>query len=686
MLHPRGVARGCSPELMNKESAAERLAELRAQIARHNYNYHVLDDPKISDATFDALMQELLQMEKLYPDLVTLDSPSRRVGGTPLTAFQQVRHVQPLLSLENVFTEDALREFYRRIQKNLHTGKLSWVGEPKIDGLAVSLYYEEGVFQRGATRGDGYQGEDITHNLLTIHSLPLRLKSQLTAEIRGEVFISRENFLKLNEQKIRQGLPPFANPRNAAAGSLRQLDPKVTAERPLDLFVFSLIQIREGKPLATHWETLQYLRELRFKVNPHVSLISDLEEALSFCRRMNDLRDELPYEIDGAVLKIDDLGFQQQLGSTSRAPRWAVAFKFSAEKASTRLEDIEVNVGRTGAVTPVAKLTPVLLAGSVVKRASLHNEDVLREKGVMIGDEVIIHKAGDIIPEIVQVLKEKRTGREKPFFMPASCPSCQRDLKRLPGEVALRCLNPACPAQLIERIIHFASRGGMEIAGLGEALAEQLYTSGLVKDIGDLYYLQKEELKKLERMGEKSAENLLESLQKSKKNPLHKLIAALGIRFVGERVSRLLADHFQTLSGLAAATEDELRGLAEIGPRIAASLREFFGQEETRRILEKLNRAGVNFRAQPGDMPTEVEGDNSLQGITFVLTGTLPKYSRREAKEIIEARGGRIAGSVSRNTDYVLAGENPGSKLQKAREAGVKILTESDWEKLLYLP
>ncbi len=670
---------------MNKNIAVERLAQLRAQLDQHNYYYHVLDEPRIGDVAFDALMQELLKLEKLYPELITPDSPSRRVGGAPLAAFRQVAHAEPLLSLENIFTENELRDFYRRLQRNLQTGQPSWVGEPKIDGLAVSLYYKEGVFQRGATRGNGYLGEDITHNLLTIRSLPLRLQSRLTAEIRGEVFISRENFLKLNEQREKQGLSFFANPRNAAAGSLRQLDPKVTAERPLDLFVFSLFNIEGAKSMSTHWEVLQYLRELHFKVNPLVSPIDDLEAALAYCRQMNGLRDELPYEIDGAVLKINELDYQQQLGSTSRAPRWAVAFKFSAEEASTRLEGIEVNVGRTGVVTPVAKLTPVLLAGSVVKRASLHNEDIIKEKEIMIGDEVIIHKAGDIIPEIVRVVKENRTGQEKPFMMPAACPSCQRDLKRLPGEVALRCLNPACPAQLIERIIHFASRGGMEITGLGEALAEQLYTSGLVKDVGDLYYLQKEDLKKLERMGEKSAENLLKNLEKSKNNPLHKLIVALGIRFVGEKAARLLADHFRTLPHLVAATEEELLGLAEIGITMAATIQEFFKQEETQRVLAKLTRAGVNFEAQPGDSATEEQPSLSLQGATFVLTGTLSQYTRRAAQEIIEARGGEVAGSVSKNTDYLLVGENPGSKLQKAREIGVKIITENEWKRLLSL-
>ncbi|RJX25796.1 MAG: NAD-dependent DNA ligase LigA [Dethiobacter sp.] len=664
---------------MEKEAAAERLKELREQITKHNYYYHVLDEPRISDAGFDLLMKELLQLEKLYPELVTPDSPSKRVGGMPIPAFQQVQHVVPMLSLDNIFSESELHDFYLRLKKNLGFENITWVGEPKIDGLAVSLYYEEGVFQRGATRGDGSTGEDITHNLLTIWSLPLRLMDKVTAEVRGEVFIPREEFLKLNMQREARELPLFANPRNAAAGSLRQLDPKVTAERPLDIFVFSLNGISGLKSLVTHWETLQYLRELGFKVNPLVSLLTGLEQVVDFYRSIESRRRELPYEIDGVVLKVNELLYQQKLGYTSRAPRWAVAFKFSSAEEVTRVKAIEVNVGRTGAVTPVAILDPVLLAGSVVKRASLHNEDILREKEVMIGDEVVIHKAGDVIPEIVKVLKEKRTGRELDFTMPDSCPSCGKDLKRLSGEAAWRCLNPACPAQLIERIIHFASRNGMDISGLGESLARQLHASGLVKDVGDLYYLSKEDLVKLERMGEKSAENLLEAVQMSKQNPLHKLLVALGIRFVGERVARLLAAHFRSLPVIAATPVEEITSLEEIGPKIALSIKEFFNQEETKEIVKKLENAGVNFYE---GLESEAK-EGALKGYTIVITGTLNNYTREEAKERIEAKGGKVAGRVSKNTDYVLAGENPGSKLQKARELGIKILTEDDFESLI---
>jgi DNA ligase (NAD+) len=664
---------------MEKEAAARRLEELRGQINKHNYYYHVLDQPRISDAEFDLLMKELLQLEKLYPDLVTPDSPSRRVGGMPVAAFRQVRHIVPMLSLENVFSQSELREFYLRVKRNLGTEDLSWVGEPKIDGLAVSLYYEEGTFQRGATRGDGATGEDITHNLLTIWSLPLRLKERITAEIRGEVFIPRQDFLKLNRQREAQGLSLFANPRNAAAGSLRQLDPRVAAERPLDIFVFSLNGISGVKPLSAHWDTLQYLKELGFKVNPLVSLLTDLEQIMDYHRNIESRRHELPYEIDGVVLKVNELHCQQKLGSTSRAPRWAVAFKFAAEEAVTHVKDIEVNVGRTGAITPVAILEPVLLAGSVVKRASLHNEDVLKEKEVMIGDEVVVHKAGDVIPEVVKVIKEKRTGRERAFSMPQLCPSCGKGLQRLSGEVAWRCLNPACPAQLIERIIHFASRNGMDISGLGESLARQLYESGLVKDVGDLYALSREKLVQLERMGERSAENLLEALHKSKGNPLHKLLVALGIRFVGERAARILANHFKSLPEIAAAPEEEITGLEEIGPKIASSVKNFFNQEETKRIIKKLEDAGVNFKEEP-----ENEGNNgALEGCTFVLTGTLKDYTRREATLLIQSKGGKVTGSVSKNTDYVLAGENPGSKLQKARELGIKVLTEDEFKSLI---
>jgi DNA ligase (NAD+) len=663
---------------MNKKLAAGRLEELKETINRHNYYYHVLDDPQISDSEFDELMKELLHLEKLYPELVAPDSPSRRVGGQPIAAFSLVRHFAPMLSLDNVFSEEELGAYYQRLQKNLKGEEISWVGEPKIDGLAVSLYYEEGVFVRGATRGDGYTGEDISHNLLTISSIPLRLREKITAEARGEVFILKEDFLKLNRDRERKGLSLFANPRNAAAGSLRQLDPKIAAERSLNINLYTLINLAGAKVLKTHWEMLQYLKEIGFKVNPHVSLLNSLKEALQYLRGLDEARSQLPYEIDGAVLKLNALLHQQKLGSTSRAPKWAVAYKFSSEEGMTIINDIQVNVGRTGAITPVALLEPVVLAGSVVKRASLHNEDILRQKDVMIGDTVVVRKAGDVIPEIVRVIKERRGGEEKHFEMPRRCPSCRNEVKRLPGEAALRCLNPACPLQLIERIIHFASRGGMDITGLGESVARQLYKTGLVRDVGDLYYLKKGDLAALERMGDKSAENLIQALEKSKTNPLHKLLSALGIRFVGTRVARQLAASFHSLPALAAATEEELTSVEEIGPKIAVSVREFFEQQETKEIMAKLQQAGVNM--WEGAYKRE---ENVFKGKTFVITGKFAGYTRREMQEMIEARGGKVTNSISKNTDYLLRGEEPGSKLVKAKELGISVLAAARWHELL---
>ncbi len=664
---------------MNKEFAAERVKELKEIINKHNYYYHVLDNPQISDLEFDKLMKELLELEGLFPELVTLDSPSRRVGGQPVSIFPEVRHFTPMLSLDNIFSAEELGDYYRRLQRGLNMEEISLVGEPKIDGLAVSLYYENGIFVRGATRGDGFTGEDITHNLLTIGSIPLRPRDNITAEIRGEVYIPRADFLTLNKDRERKGLPLFANPRNAAAGSLRQQDPRIAAERPLSIFVYALINTTGENRLSTHWETLQYLQEIGFKVSPQISLLNGLKEAQDYLRQLEEQRSSLSYEIDGVVLKVNDLLSQQKLGFTSRAPRWATAYKFSSEEGITTIKAVEVNVGRTGAITPVAILEPIVLGGSVVKRASLHNEDILRQKGVMIGDTAVVRKAGDVIPEIVKVLQEERGGQEKYFVMPDRCPSCASGVKRLPGEVALRCLNPACPAQLIERIIHFASRNAMDVTGLGEALARQLYKTGLVKDVGDLYYLKKEDLIRLERFGEKSADNLIRALEKSKSNPLHRLLYALGIRFVGVRASRLLAEHFRSLQGLAAAALEELIAVTEIGPKIAISVQEFFRQRETEIIIEKLHNAGVNME----EKPQQGQKKDNLKGKTFVLTGRLEQYTRQEMKEIIEARGGKVTNSVSKNTDFLLAGKDPGSKLQKAKELGLKILGEEDLQELL---
>jgi DNA ligase (NAD+) len=662
---------------MDRETAAGRLTELRELINEHNYYYHVLDAPRISDALFDQYIQELLQLESLYPELGSDDSPSRRLGGPPLSAFAEVRHLAPMLSLDNAFTADALLAFYRRLQKIFGMEKVTLVGEPKIDGLAVSLYYEEGRFVRGATRGDGYRGEDITANLCTIRSLPLRLRNNISAEVRGEVFMTREGFTRLNRERDQEGLSLFANPRNAAAGSMRQLDPAVTAQRPLDLFAYSLVN-RSDKNIASQWEILAMLKALGFKVNTHVSLLQDLHEALHFYAEINTLRHSLPYEIDGVVYKVNDLLLQEKAGSTSRAPRWAIAYKFVAVEGITRIQDITVTVGRTGTITPLAELDPLLLSGSLVKRASLHNEDIVREKDVMIGDMVVVHKAGEIIPEIVRVLKERRSGGERPFIMHQSCPSCGREAKRLPGEAALRCLNPACPAQVVERIIHFASRGAMDISSLGESLAAQLYHSGMVHDVGDLYALTMEDLVQLERMAEKSANNLLNALQRSKNNPLHRLLYGLGIRLVGERAARLLAVHFGSLPRLAAATPAELTALQDIGPRIAFSLVNFFQGAEAQTVIHKLKQAAVNFLEEQ-----EREGKEDLAGKSFVFTGTLQRFTRRQAKEMIEARGGKVHSAVSKNVDYLIAGGKAGSKLAIARELGITVLGEEEFAELL---
>lgn len=665
---------------MDREAAAKRMEELGRQIETYNYYYHVLDSPHISDAEFDRLMRELQHLEEKYPDLAAPHSPTRRVGGKPVSEFQEIIHSVPMLSLDNVFSEAELEDFYRRVNRNLGSENFTLVGEPKIDGLAVSLYYEKGIFQRGATRGDGYTGEDITHNLVTIGSLPLQLQNEVSIEARGEVFISRENFIKLNSEREKEGLPLFANPRNAAAGSLRQLDPAVAARRPLDMYIFALLDLEGELALQTQWDALQSLKALGFKVNPLISLINDKSQALDYCRELEEKRLELPYEIDGAVLKLNEFSLQQSLGYTSRAPRWAAAYKFSSEEQVTQIKAIQVSVGRTGTITPVALLEPVFLSGSLVKRASLHNMDIIREKDVKIGDKVVIHKAGDVIPEVVEVLRKERQGEEKDFQMPSQCPSCTSEVKNLPGEVALRCINPACPAQIVERILHFASRSAMDIMGLGEALALQLYEAGLVNDVGDLYFLRKNDLVNLERMGEKSADNLLAAIEKSKGNPLHRLLHGLSIRFVGERAARILASRFNHLQHIAGATYEELLLLNEIGPKIAASVVEFFRQPETKEVLKKMEKAGVHFSEYEQAGETE---EKSLEGSVFVLTGSLQNYTRSEAKEIIESKGGRVAGTVSKNTDYVLYGEDPGSKFQRAIELGIETITESEFDKMI---
>ncbi|MBS4023759.1 MAG: NAD-dependent DNA ligase LigA [Dethiobacter sp.] len=664
---------------MDKQAAKKISEKLRKEIEQHNWRYHVLDSPLISDAEFDTLLLQLQQIEKEYPDLVTADSPTQRVGGQPAAGFAAVTHRVPMLSLDNAFSVDDLGDFVRRARNIEPDAEMEFVVELKVDGLAVSLQYEEGVFVRGATRGDGESGEDISHNLRTVRSIPLRLHKPLTLEVRGEVYMPRASFIKLNEERQEADLPLFANPRNAAAGSLRQLDPKVAASRNLDMFVYGLGFSPHFNP-PTHYEALRSLRSLGLRVNPDIVILSDLEEVVSYCERWRRERYSLPYDIDGLVVKINDLALQQLLGTTAKSPRWAIAYKFPAEQKVTRVEAITVQVGRIGTLTPLAELTPVELAGTVVKRASLHNEDILREKDVRIGDYVIIQKAGDIIPEVVEVVKNKRTGEEVPFVMPASCPACGSEVSRLPGEVALRCFNPACPAQILERITHFAARGAMDIEGLGPAAAAQLLEAGLIEDAADIYTLKdkKEDMLTLERKADKSVDNLLASIERSKNQPLWRLLYGLGIRFVGTRTAKLLAENFGSLDEIISATQEQLEAVPEVGPKIAESVRSFFSLESSGRFVDKLRRGGVAL-----SQGRHVAGSKPLHGKTFVLTGTLPSYSREEAAKLIEEAGGSVAGSVSKSTDYVVAGEKAGSKLDKARKLDVAIMDENGLKQLL---
>lgn len=654
-----------------------RAEELRKEINHHNYLYHVLDRPQITDAQFDALMKELLELEQTYPELVTPDSPTQRVGGKPREGFNTVTHRVPMLSLGNAFEEQELRDFDRRVKSALPGEKVDYVAELKIDGLAVSLFYENGLFVQGATRGDGETGEEITANLKTIPSIPLRLKDDVTLEVRGEVYMPKSAFAELNKAREEAGKPLFANPRNAAAGSLRQLDPAVTASRHLSIFVYGVGYAGTGN-FKTHYQLLDFLIEQGFRVNPHFQLCAGIQEVISYCQIWKEKRFDLQYTIDGMVIKVNSFNQQSRLGATLKSPRWAIAFKFPPEEAVTKVTDIILRVGRTGVLTPTAILEPVRIAGTTVSKATLHNEDFIAEKDIRIGDHVVIHKAGDIIPEVVKVEKDKRTGNEKPFQMPAECPVCGAAAIRQEGEAATRCTGAACPAQVREGLIHFASRGAMDITGLGPAIINQLVDAGLVKDVADLYRLRKEDLLKLERMGEKSTQNLLEAIDNSRHNPLYRLIFGLGIRHVGERAAKLLADKFGSMEELMAASEGEIMAIPEIGPTIAKSVTTFFAQEQNRELVRKLKRAGVNMQLRK-----DKKSGLHLEGKTFVLTGTLQGYTRTEAKEKIESLGGKVTSSVSKKTDYVVAGENPGSKYEKARKLGITILDEAEFNTLL---
>ncbi|WP_078551378.1 NAD-dependent DNA ligase LigA [Bacillus alkalicellulosilyticus] len=660
---------------MDRNQAEQRIVKLRELLEEYGYHYYVLDQPLVSDAEYDQLLQELISLEGEFPELMSEDSPSVRVGGIPLPHFVKVEHEVPMLSLGNAFNDDDLRDFDRRIRQGIE-GEPSYSCELKIDGLAISLRYENGRFVRGATRGDGTTGEDITQNLKTIGSIPLRLKEAVDIEVRGEAFMPKRSFEALNQAKEQAGEEKFANPRNAAAGSLRQLDPKIAAKRNLDIFLYG-IGLLKGKTLDSHHEGLAYLRTLGFKVNEESQYCENIDEVIEYIHSWLEKRTALPYEIDGIVIKLDSLSQQKALGFTAKSPRWAIAYKFPAEEVVTKLIGIELTVGRTGAITPTALLEPVIVAGTTVKRASLHNEDLIREKDIKIGDSVVIKKAGDIIPEVVNVLPKLRTGIEQEFNMPTHCPECESELVRLEGEVALRCINPKCPAQIREGLIHFVSRNAMNIDGLGEKVIAQLFSHQLIEDVADIYKLEREELLKLERMGEKSVDNLLEAIEATKENSLERLLFGLGIRFVGAKAAKTLAAHFETMEALQKASFEELTDVHEIGDKMADSIVSYFDSEEVSELINELRELGVNLTYK-GAKPTNAQEaiDSAFAGKTIVLTGKLEKLSRNEAAEQIEALGGKVTGSVSKNTDIVIAGVDAGSKLAKAKKLEITVWDE----------
>ncbi|MBI4764527.1 MAG: NAD-dependent DNA ligase LigA [Deltaproteobacteria bacterium] len=659
-----------------------RIQELRSQLHHHNYRYYVLDDPEISDAQYDRLLRELEELESRHPEWITPDSPTQRVGAQPADKFQSVAHSLPMLSLENGFSFEDVREFDRRIKRFLKNDReIEYTAEPKMDGLAIELVYEKGVLVRSSTRGDGLMGEEITRNVRTIHAIPLRLLGSKVPppeglEVRGEVYIKIKDFKEFNRKREEAGEAPFANPRNAAAGSLRQLDPKITAQRPLYFFAYGLGLVT-GRSFASQWEVLQALPKWGLPVNPLLRLCQGINECLDFCQEMESLRHTLAYEIDGVVLKVNAFSRQEQLGIKSRSPRWALAFKFQPSQETTQVLNIEVQVGRTGTLTPVAHLKPVLVGGVEVSRATLHNQDEIERKDIRIGDTVIIQRAGEVIPEVVKVITSQRRGSEKSFSMPEKCPVCESPVVRLPGESAHRCTNPNCPAQIKESIRHFASKGAMDIEGLGEKLVDQLVEKELIRDYGDLFYLSRDQLIPLERLAEKSADNLVQALERSKKTKLSRFIYALGIRHAGEHLSGLLANHFGSLKALMEVSEEELTSLREVGPQVARSIRTFFNNPRNREVIEKILRAGVVFEEK------KTTARLPLAGKVLVLTGKLAGMTREQAKGKIENLGGKMAGQVSGKVDFLIAGEDPGSKLDKARELKVPVLSEEEFMKLL---
>ncbi|GKV57292.1 DNA ligase [Sporosarcina sp. NCCP-2222] len=660
---------------MDRHVMEQRVKELNKLLQEYGHAYYVLDKPVVPDSVYDQLMQELIAIETEHPDLIYPNSPTQRVGGDILSGFGKVVHEHPMLSLSNVFNEEDIRDFDRRVRLGLGQETVSYICELKIDGLAVSLKYENGKFVQGSTRGDGTVGEDITANLRTIRTIPLGLSQPVTIEARGEAYMPKNSFVKLNAKRDENGEEPFANPRNAAAGSLRQLDPKIAASRNLSVFIYGIGGDGSAYGQDSHSDSLDYLHSLGFETNQESKRCKSIEEVIEFIDGWKERRQDLEYEIDGIVIKVDRFEDQEQLGFTAKSPRWATAYKFPAEEVITTLTDIELSVGRTGVVTPTAILVPVRVAGTTVGRASLHNEDLIKEKDIRIGDKVIIRKAGDIIPEVVSVIEQERTGDEKPFEMPETCPVCDSTLVRIEGEVALRCVNPQCPAQMKEALIHFVSRNAMNIEGIGERVVNQLYTAGLVQDVSDLYTLTKEQLLGLERMGEKSASNLLSAIEASKGNSLEKLLFGLGIRHVGEKAAHILSEEFGTIDRLMEAEAEQLTAIHEIGDKVADAVTTYFDNEDVLGVIAKLKSYGVNMTYK-GRTREELPTDSPFSGKTVVLTGKLSILTRNEAKEKIEALGGNVSGSVSKKTDLVIAGEDAGSKLAKAQELGVPVWNE----------
>ena len=663
----------------DKDEAEDMIQELREEIRYHDRKYYIENEPEISDYEYDMLVKELEALEEAFPELVTPDSPTQRVGAGEIDEFETVEHMSVMLSLDNTYNHEELKDFDKRVKKGLGKDKVEYVVEPKIDGLGVALFYEDKVFQRGATRGDGERGEDITPNLKTIHTIPLRLRDETvieTAEVRGEVYMPRDEFEEMNEEREEQGKEPFANPRNAAAGTVRNKDPKIVAERPLDIFVYTLSYV-EGDEFQTHWETMEEMKRAGLKVNENIVKLDGIEEVLEYIDGWEDKKEDLNYEIDGMVVKVNDLEDQKKLGVTSKHPRWAIAYKYPAMRKTTTLKEIEIHVGRTGKLTPIAILEPVQLSGTTVSRASLHNEDEIERKDVREGDTVLVEKAGEIIPQVVKVIKEKRDGSQEKFDFPETCPVCGSEAKQLGGEVARRCVNAQCPAQIKQRLELWGSRGAMDIEGMGPKLLDKLVEKGVVKSVADLYRLGKIQLTSVERMGDKSTRNLLDEIEESKDMGLDRVLYGLGIKYVGSHVAQVLTDNYDSIDEIMEAGQEELEEIDEIGPKIAESIVSFFDDQRNRKMVEELRNSGVKMEVE------REEVEQFLDGKKFVLTGALENYTRDEATDEIQRYGGRVTSAVSGATDYILVGENPGSKLDKAKEEGTTILEEDDFVRML---